>query len=189
MAGRSILALELCLHFEASAHAQLQAIVRACGDRMSLQDKWMAYDQTARCLMANRHLWSRGCWDFFDDDTRARSDFNMWVHGMTSREGARTQPSGAADPYRGGARFMTITMAALLVTGSVSERRLAHVCEIAQPYLWHAATFERILQGLRHLSFASVEGSTIYVIPRDADYSLTQEDLGHPKFEYLRPIV
>ena len=55
--------------------------------------------------------------------------------------------------------------------------------------MWHAATFERILLGLRHLNFASVEGSTLYLIPRDAPYTLTQEDLSHPKFEYLRPIL
>ncbi len=189
MGARSILALEMCLHFDPNVQAFLQGLVRACGEKMSLQDKWAAYDQAARCLMANRHLWARGCWDFFDDDTRARSDFNMWVHGMTSIEGARTQPSGTGDPYRGGARFITFTMAVLLVTGSASERSLAHVCDIAEPYLWHAATFERILQGLRYLNFASVEGSTVYLIPRDPDYALTQEDLGHPKFEYLRPIV
>jgi hypothetical protein len=189
MGARSILALEMCLHFDPNVLAYLQGLVRSCGEKMSLQDKWAAYDQAARCLMGSRHLWARGCWDFFDDDTRARSDFNMWVHGMTSLEGARTQPSGTGDPYRGGARFMTFTMAVLLVTGSASERSLAHVCDIAEPYLWHAATFERILQGLRYLNFASVEGSTIYLIPRDPDYALTQEDLGHPKFEYLRPIV
>ncbi len=189
MARRSILAIEMCLHFDPNVQSYMQQLVRAAGQQLSFQEKWQVYDQAARCLMANKHLWQKGCWDFFDDDTRARSDFNMWVHGMTSLEGARQQPSGAPDPYRGGARFMTFTMAVLLVNGSQSERRLCHVCEIPEPYLWQAATFERILQGLRYLNFASVEGSTIYLIPRDPDWALTQEDLKHPKFEYLRQIV
>jgi hypothetical protein len=189
VASRSILAVELCLHFEPNVQGFLHRLVRSTGPRIGFQEKWSVYDQAARCLLANKNLWARGCWDFFDDDTRARADFNMWVHGMVSLEGARVQPSGAGDPYRGGARFTTFTMALLLVHGSASERRLAHVCDIPESQLWHAATFERILQGMRFLNFASVEGSTLYVIPRDPDFALTQEDLGHPKFQYLRPIV
>jgi len=187
--ARSILAVELALHFEPNVQGFLHRLVTSTKKELSFQDKWSVYDQAARCLLANKNLWARGCWDFFDDDERARSDFNMWVHGMVSREGARQHPSGGGDPYRGGARFCTFTLAALLVNGSASERSLAHVCDIPESQLWHAATFERILQGFRWLNFASVEGSTVYLIPRDADYALTQEDLSHPKFEYLRPIL
>ena len=189
MGARSILALELCLHFDEKLQGFLLDLVRRAPARLRLQDQWQLYDHAARALIANRSLWSKGCWDFFDEDAKARGDFNMWVHGMVSREGARTVPSMTSEPYRAGPRFMTFTIAALLVHGSKSERSLAAVCDIPEPYLWHASTFERILSGLRYLNFASVEGSTLYLIPRDAAYTLTQEDLSHPKFEYLRPIV
>ncbi len=189
MGTRSILAIELCLHFDAKLQAFLQDLMKRAPARQSLHDQWQLYDHAGRALIANRSLWAKGCWDFFDEDARARADFNMWVHGMVSREGARQAPAPQGDPYRTGPRFMTFTIAALLVNGSASERALARTCDIPEAHLWHAATFERILLGLRHLNFASVEGSTLYLIPRDAPYTLTQEDLSHPKFEYLRPIL
>ncbi len=189
MGTRSIVAVEMCLHLEPNALAFLHRLVKSGASHISVQEKWNMFNQAIGCLLANKNLWSSGCWDFFDDDTRARSDFNMWVGGMTTLEGARVHPSGAVDPYRGGARYMTFTMAALLVQGSATERQLKYVCDTPEPYLWNGATFEKILQGLRYLNFASVEGTTMYVIPRDPEFALTQEDLRHPKFQYLRPIV
>ena len=52
--------------------------------------------------MANLDNVAKGCWDYFDDDARAQRDYKMWVDGMLTEEGARTQPSrqGGGDPYR-----------------------------------------------------------------------------------------
>jgi len=186
---RSILAVEMCLRYEPKAHEFLRGLLAQDMPALSFQQKWSLYGQICQCLTANRGLWVSGCWDFFNDDMRARGDFNMWVQGMTTLEGARTQPSGNADPYRGDPRFMTFTIACLMAQGTPSEQTIAEQCQISEAYLWHAATFERVLGVMRHLNFASVEGSTLYLLPNDPAYALTSDDMKHPKFEYLRPIV
>jgi hypothetical protein len=189
VAARSILAVELCLELDADLTARLHQLLKSGQGRVSLHHKWTMWDQAGRMLLAAQQKWQRGCWDFFEEDARARSDFNMWVHGMLSEEGARTTPSGTADAYRGGRRFMTFTMAALIVKGTACERQIAHLCDIPASQLWASASFARILSGIRFLNFAHVEGSTMYLIPRDPPFALTDDDLEHPKFHYLRPIA
>ena len=39
---------------------------------------------------------------------------------------------------------------------------------------------------MAQVSFASVKGDVMYLIPRDDGWALTAQDLGLPKFEYLR---
>ena len=100
MGTRSILAIELCLHFDAKLQAFLQDLMKRAPARQSLHDQWQLYDHAGRALIANRSLWAKGCWDFFDEDARARADFNMWVHGMVSREGARSSSTAARPSAR-----------------------------------------------------------------------------------------
>ena len=53
------------------------------------------------------------------------------------------------DAYRGDApRYMTFTMAFLIVQGSPTDSALFELCNIPQDHLWQRATFARILQGL-----------------------------------------
>lgn len=189
MGERSVLAVELCLQFNPQLHEGLRGLLMRQHMPLSYNEKWQLYGQVAMSLVNNRGLWVKGCWDFFDEDSRARADFNMWVQGMLTLEGARQQPSGTGDPYRNDPRYMTFTMAALMVNGAPSERTLASACNIPESRLWHADTFQHILTSMRHINFASVEASTLYLIPKDGNYALTGDDLKHPKFEYLRPIV
>lgn len=190
MATRSIFALEMCLAFSPGLHQLLHGLMAESTQRaLSLQEKWSLYDRASRCLHAHHAAWHSGCWDFFDDDMKARADFNMWVNGMMSLEGARPTPSPAADPYRGDARFLTFTMAVLLVNGTASERQLAASLEIPQARLWTRDTFAHVLGATRLFNFASIEASTMYLIPNEPAYALTAEDLRHPKFKYLRQIV
>jgi hypothetical protein len=108
---------------------------------------------------------------------------------MTTEEGVRKEPSGQSDPYRGSPRYMTLTMAFLLVQNSPSDIAMAALCTTRDADLWKRATFARILNGMGALSFSSVKSDVIYVIPRDDDWGLTAEDLSETKFEYLRPLV
>jgi hypothetical protein len=188
---RSILAVELCLSLDPASGLQplLKRVLTENTQALNFQQKWNMYRQACTALIEHQQLWTSGCWDFFDDDTRARSDFNMWVHGMVSEEGARRQPSGSPEPYRGEPRYLTFTIACLLVNGTHCERQLAAVCNISEAFLWHRATFARVLGGMQYLNFASVEADTMYLIPGDIGWGLTAEDLKAPKFEYLRPIV
>ena len=191
MSQLSIFALELCVQYQPALQETLHQLIRRSGERLGPQEKWAMWGQASAALLAHRAYWYRGCWDFFDDDTRARSDFNMWVSGMLTAEGARTEPlAPLGDPYRaGGPRFLTFTMAALMIKGVSSERQRAEVRSIPEHALCHVRTFARLLVGIRHINFGFVRGSTLYVIPRDADWALTAQDLEHPKFQYLRPIA
>jgi hypothetical protein len=152
-----------------------------------LHQKWQLYKRATEALLGNLGAIERGCWDYFDDDARAKKDYEQWVNGMVTEEGARTTPSGD-DPYRGGPRYMTFTMAFLLVNGSHADLALRRICEIPEPLLWHRATFHRILSNLGVLNFASIQSDVAYLIPRDPGWGLTHDDLVQPKFAYLRPL-
>lgn len=190
MAGRSIFACEMSLAFTPVVHDALRSFVAQSYRPLSFGEKWALWDRAASLLVANQAGWTSGCWDFFDDDARARSDFNMWVQGMLTEEGARPSPLPlSADPYRGEARYLTFTMAVLMVQGTPSERRVARALDIPESRLWTRDTFVRVLLAVRLFNFASIQGSTLYLIPNDPTFALTAQDLRHPKFQYLRQIV
>jgi hypothetical protein len=185
----SIFAMELCLPIDPPVLATLRTLVQEHGERVGYHDKWALYRRAAEVLVGNLERVDRGCWDYFDDDARAKRDYDMWVGGMTTEEGVRKEPSGQSDPYRGSPRYMTFTMAFLLLQNSPSDIAMAALCTTRDADLWKRATFARILNGMGALSFSSVKSDVIYVIPRDDDWGLTAEDLSDTKFEYLRPLV
>jgi hypothetical protein len=45
------------------------------------------------------------------------------------------------------------------------------------------------LSSMRYINFSSVEASTLDLFSNDRQYVLASDDLKHPKFPYLRPIV
>ncbi|MBS2015120.1 MAG: hypothetical protein JST00_19675 [Deltaproteobacteria bacterium] len=186
----SIFAFEICARFEPNAplHDNLRRLVTSHPTNASLQQKWAFYRQVVGTLRAGVPMFERGCWDYFDNDAKALADYEQWVGGMVSEEGARTQPSGN-DPYRGGQKYMTFTMAFLLVQGSPTDMAVRRLCDVAEANLWRRDTFARILDGLSVLNFASIKSDVAYLIPRDTGWGLTLDDLAQPKFHYLRPIV
>ncbi|MFT3764156.1 MAG: hypothetical protein QM820_01345 [Minicystis sp.] len=187
----SIFAVEICARLVPNSTLR-DALARCIADaphEMSLHQKWTQYTRAAQILHDNLGSAERGCWDYFNDDARAQRDFDMWSNGMITKEGVRSGPSGSGDPYRSEPRYLTFTMALLLVQDSPTDRMLRQTCEVPQPNLWRRDTFARVLQGIGHVSFASVKGDVMYLIPRDDGWGLTLQDLQHQKFEYLRQIV
>lgn len=187
----SIFAVEICarLVIESPLRAALAECIARAPAAMSLHYKWRQYTRASALLVENLSLAERGCWDYYNDDSRARSDFEMWSNGMITKEGVRHEPSGAVDPYRAEPRYLTFTMALLLVQDSPSDRMLRQICEIPERDLWKRESFARVLGGLGHVSFSSVAADVIYLIPRDDGWALTAKDLEAPKFEYLRRIT
>ena len=185
----SILALELCLRLEPGSplRSELHQLVATHPSTSSPGLKWQLLRRVSELLAASEHLFELGCWDFFDDDERARADFEMWSNGMITEEGARTEPSGEPHPP-GQQRYMTFTVAILLEQGSECERYLAQLCETPQDQLWDRAAFLKVIQGLVYVNYAFVKADVLYVIPGDESWGLTQEDLDAKKFDYLRPI-
>ena len=186
----TIFAFEIAARYEPHGrlHQSLHRLVTTHPAQDTLQQKWYFYRQVTSELLVGLPLCERGCWDYFEDDARARKDYEMWVNGMVTEEGSRKEPSGD-DPYRGGPRYMTFTMAFLMVHGSGVDLAMRNICQIPEPQLWHRATFQRILQGaFGVLNFASIQSDVAYLIPRDPGWGLTADDMVQPKFAYLRPI-
>ena len=186
----SVFALELCLRLEpgSALRSELRELVVNHPAVSDPGPKWELLRRVTELLVVNQHLFERGCWDFFDTDARALKDFDMWSKGMTTEEGARAEPSGSPNPYRQAPRYMTFTIALLLMCGTSCERQLAALCDFPEDQLWHIQTFVRILSGLNVVNFAFVKSDVLYLIPGDETWGLTAEDLQAEKFEYLRPL-
>jgi hypothetical protein len=187
----SIFALEVCAKLvpESPLRAALAEIIQAVPERLGLHQKWQQYQRATQLVVESLPAVERGCWDYFDDDGRALGDYEMWTNGMVTEEGVRAEPSGLPDPYRGEPRYLTFTMAMLILQGSPTDRMMKELCNIPEGYLWHRETFARILRGMAQVSFASVKSDVMYLIPRDDAWALTAQDLAAQKFEYLRPLV
>jgi hypothetical protein len=188
--NHSIFALELCLRLEPGSRLrdELHQLVMSHPATTTPGRKWELLRRVTELLVENDDLFEMGCWDFFDTDAKALSDYDMWSNGMITEEGAREFPSGAPDRYGQEPRFMTFTIALLLVAETQCERELSKLCETPQDQLWKKGTFLRILRGLPVVNFAFVKSDVLYVIPGDETWGLTVDDLKLPKFEYLRKI-
>jgi hypothetical protein len=184
----SLFAMELCLRLDAACHVQqhLCASLPVQNNWLGVGGKWQYYRHIAQVLLANLHLAESGCWDYFDDPERARSDFEMWKNGMLTAEGARHEQRvlSLSEP-----RYITFTMAFLLVKDSPSDLMMCKSCDVPEASLWNRAVFARLLNDFGHVSFASVFADVSYLIPRDPPWALTAEDMAHPKFHYLRRLV
>ncbi len=188
----SILAIELCLRLDAvpAVHARLRELLRSHPAEASFETKWRFHTRCAQLLAENLGAAERGCWDYFDNHERAVRDFDMWVKGMTTREGSRRAPSGPAESYRGSsARYFTFTMAYLLLQGAPCDLQVRQQCHIPDGALWTRNSLHRVLHATRFLNFASVRGDVAYLLPRDDDWGLTTEDLAEEKFAYLRTLT
>lgn len=166
----------------------LKSVITDQRQSVGLHQKWQAYRRASEALLGNLGVIERGCWDYFDDEQKANADFQMWLGGMTTKEGARAEPSGRIDPYRGQPRYLTFTMTFLLVRPSPTDHALSQLCNIPEAHLWRKDVFSRILAGMGVINFASVRSDVMYLIPRDDDWGLTVEDLALPKFHYLREL-
>ena len=186
----SLFALEICARFEHGGrlHTELHRLLSSADLNQSLQQKWLFYRSVVSELLVATPLYHRGCWDYFNEDAKAKASYEQWVGGMVSEEGARLAPS-PDDPYRGPAHYLTFTMAFQIVAGSPTDDAVSELCAIPEERLWHRQTFQQILNGLGVLNFASIKSDVAYLIPRDVGWGLTLEDLADTKFDYLRTIV
>ncbi|MFO0560594.1 MAG: hypothetical protein U0269_21440 [Polyangiales bacterium] len=192
--SHAIFAMELCFPIDPSSpmHSSLVRLFREHPQYCTAEEKWRFYERVRQILLFELEKARSGCWDFFNDDDRAKSDYDMWCNGMLTKEGARTSPSGRpeGDPFRGAtqARFMTVTIAWLMIQGMPSTQSLAATCEIPENALWQRSSFRRILERLGRVQFSAIKSDVFYVIPGDDAWGLTEQDLQASKFEYLRQI-
>ncbi len=190
----AIFAMELCFPMDPTSqmHSSLVRLFREHAELCTAEEKWRFYERVRQILVYELPRAQSGCWDFFNDDERAKNDFDMWCNGMLTREGARTSPSGRPEgtAFRGAdqARFMTVTIAWLLVQGMPSTIDLATTCDVPENALWKRNSFRRILERIGRVQFSAIKSDVFYVIPGDDAWGLTEQDLKLSKFNYLRPI-
>jgi hypothetical protein len=187
--SHNVFAMELCLRLERGSQlrSDLKDLVVYHPAASTRGKKWELLQQAAERLAAHEHLFAKGCWDFFDDNTRALNDYDMWCKGMITEEGARKEPSGRPSPQED--RYMTFTISLLLKGATPCARDMARVCNIREADLWKKSSFLRILQGLSKVSYAAVKSDVLYLIPGDESWGLTEQDLQAEKFKYLREIA
>lgn len=189
--GSSIFSIEVAARLDRAPDLLhvLRSAIKDQPPEIGYQRKWECYKRACDALLAHLGVIERGCWDYFDTDDKAEKDFKMWLGGMTTEEGARRQPSGKPDIYRGEPRYLTFTMTFLLMRPSPTDSAFSQLCDIPEPHLWRRDVFGRILAGMGVVNFASVKSDVMYLLPRDDDWGLTVDDLREEKFAYLRPVV
>jgi hypothetical protein len=188
--SHNIFAMELCLQLEpdSTLRKSLHELIVDQPGTSTLGEKWKTLGRAIDLLTASERLFVKGCWDFFDDDARARRDYDMWCNGMITEEGARPEPSGPPGTHADEQRFMTFTISLLLKADTPSAQSLAKICFVQERDLWKRKTFLRILRGLKSVSYAAVKSDVLYLIPGHERWGLTAKDLEATKFEYLREI-
>jgi len=189
--NHNIFALELCLRLLPGdeLRGSLRELVVRHPAASTPGKKWQLLKRATELLAGGEELFEKGCWDFFDDDARARRDYDMWCNGMITEEGVRKEPFGRPVGFDAEPRYMTFTISLLLKADAPSTQALARLCAVPERDLWRKTTFLRILRGLSSVSFAAVKSDVYYLIPGDERWALTAADLEEPKFEYLRPIA
>lgn len=189
----SVFAIEMAFAYDAQSQtrSELRRLISEHSSLTSYAQKAWFYGVATDLILREAPSFERGCWDYFDNEI-ALDKYNEWCGGLLQEEGVRTTPSvvGGRGPYRasGEIRYMTFTMAFLLVRGSNTDRNLAARCNIPQSNLWRRDVFVYLLQGIRLFNFASIRSDVVYMIPNQDDYGFTAEDLQADKFKYLRPV-
>ena len=188
----SVFTLEACARFDQRRDllTALRGLVKGQPERFTRSDAWERHQRAADVLGRNFDTIERGCWDYFDDEQRARATFDDWCAPILKREIPRRAPSGIPDGYREtGPRYLTFTFVYLLAHGSPSDLSVRSACAVPDAALWTKQTFRRLLEVVSSLSFASVQSDAMYLAPRDDEWGLTAEDLAAAKYEYLRGLV
>jgi hypothetical protein len=183
--SRSVFALEIAARTYPNDpfRQALHQLIRSQPNMVSPIQKRQLYFMAAQHIGANFQSVEKGCWDYWPDHDKAVADFEMWTQGMVTEEGVRHEPT-----YEGPPRYLTLTMAFLMVHGSPTDQAVAQRCNIPQENLWRRDVFGYIVQAIAAMDFADIQSDVIYLIPGDDAFALTPQDLTLPKFEYLRQL-
>jgi hypothetical protein len=183
-----VFTLEICARLDIAPALldQLRPIVQSAPELLTRDEAWGRHAAAANVLMQSFDNVERGCWEYFDDESRAMSIFDDWCRPVIDRVVPRPGPSGIPDYRSPGPRYALFTMVYLLARDSPSDLQVRRTCAIDERALWEKKTFRRLLGAVRALSFASVKSDCLYMTPRDHEWGLTGSDLATPTYEYLR---
>ena len=187
----SVFTIEVCARLDTGPRLldELRPIVQGAPEHVTRDEAWRRHSAAADVLLQYIEVIERGCWEYFDDEARAKWMFDDWTRPVIDRQIPRQGPSGAPGYRDAAPRYLTFTMVYLLARDSPSDLELRRTCQIPDEELWRKSTFRRLLQGVRTLSFGSVKADSMYLIPRDQEWGFTQQDLAASTYDYLRPLI
>jgi hypothetical protein len=184
----SVFTVEVCARMDLAPSMldQLRPIVQGAPDRLTRDEAWRRHSAAANVILQFFDVIERGCWEYFDEEASAKATFDDWCRPVLDHEVPRQMPSGIPTYREAGPRYLLFTVVYFLAYGSPSDLDVRSACNILQSDLWKKRTFKRLLGAVRTLSFASVKGDSMYMVPRDHDWGLTVDDLSTQKYHYLR---
>jgi hypothetical protein len=186
----SVFTVETCVRLDLAPHVleQLRPIVQGAPQNVTRDEAWRRHAAAADVLLQYFDNIDRGCWEYFDDEARAKAMFDDWCRPVIERMIPRQEPSGIPDYRNPGPRYALFTMVYLLARDSPSDLQVRRACRISDDLLWTRRTFRHLLGAVRELSFASVRSDCMYMTPRDHEWGLTVNDLASSTYQYLRTL-
>ena len=186
----SVFTVEVCARLDVGPMLleSLRPIVQSAPEHVTRHEAWTRHAAAADVLLRFIDAVERGCWEYFDDEASAMAMFDDWCRPVLERKAPRQGPSGVPGYRDSGPRYLLFTVVYLLARDSPSDLEVRRVCKIPEAELWNKRTFRRLLGAVRSLSFASVKADAMYMVPRDHDWGLTQEDLAQETYQYLRSL-
>jgi hypothetical protein len=187
----SVFTVEVCARLDVAPTMldQLRPLVQGAPERLSRDEAWRRHAAAANILLQFFDVVERGCWEYFDEQATAKAMFDDWCRPVLDHVVPRQAPSGVPTYRDAGPRYLCFTLVYLLAYGSPSDLEVRRACNLRQEDLWKKSTFRRLLGAVRTLSFASVKGDSMYMVPRDHDWGLTSSDLEGQTYQYLRVLA
>jgi hypothetical protein len=187
----SVFTIEVCARLDVGPQLldSLRPIVQNAPEQVTRDEAWRRHSAAADVLLRYIDAIERGCWEYFDEENSAMAMFDDWCRPVLDKAVPRQEPSGVPGYRDSGPRYLMFTMVYLLARDSPSDLEVRRVCNIPEDQLWSKQTFRRLLGAVRTLSFASVKADSMYMVPRDHDWGLTQQDLASETYQYLRPLT
>lgn len=169
-------------------------LIRSFPPRGTPSEKSQFYSYLAGKLIAGLPWMDRGVWEFFGNTEEALSQFADWADDTLEMKEARKVPLpvGPSDDYRGGdeKRFVVVCAVFLMDGTSGSSQHIERTLgAIPQDRLWHKSTFDTVFRLFYSLNFATVASDSVFVLPGDEQYALTEQDLAHDNYSFFRPMV
>jgi hypothetical protein len=168
-------------------------------EETSAADKRRTMKSLAALLIENQYAWEYGFWQFEADAGEAIGTFNQWRNeleaSMATEADEMSSEIDRLHRFSDQKEFLIVTLMMILDNsdepvaddqGDVRFRpaysQLAlpfrQLCEhFEEPEQWQAATFSRLLEGLRSLDPRVIERDGIYVYPGTAQDGISSYDL------------
>ena len=119
----SVFTIEVCARFDVGPQLldALRPLVQTAPENVTRDEAWRRHVEAANLLLQHVDVIERGCWEYFDDEARAKWMFDDWTRPVLERDIPRQEASGEPGYRDSGPRYLTFTMVYLLARDSPSD--------------------------------------------------------------------